>query len=147
LDAVAEGGCVNEVDREVVSGQSAGHARKQRPAMRVSGDGSPVVEVGVKTSRPAGAGPSNFPRRSIGRQPEYFKKIVHGRLAPRSADAERHEELSSGVLVERVQIDGAVTLVAQDLNQSRATFLRGWLQLPVCDPQEMHLEGLDEKIL
>jgi len=72
---------------------------------------------------------------------------VHGCLALRSADAERHVELSSRVLVEPVKIDGAVTFVAQDLNQSGATFFRGWLQLPVCDPQEMHLEGLDEKIL
>jgi len=101
----------------------------------------------VKTSWPTGAGPSNFPRRGIGRQPENVKKIVHDCLALRSADAERHVELPSRVLVERIEIDGAVALVAQDLNQSGTTFFRGWLQLPVCDPQEMHLEGLDEKIL
>ena len=101
----------------------------------------------MKTPRPAGAGPTDFPRWSIGRQPENVKKIVHGCLRPRSADAERHEELSSCVLVEPVEIDGAVTFVAQDLNQSGTTFFRGWLQLPVCDPQEMHLKGLDEKIL
>jgi hypothetical protein len=56
-------------------------------------------------------------------------------------------ELASRVLVESVEVHGAVTFVAQDLDQRGSTLFGGWLQLPVRDPQEMHLEGLDEKIL
>ena len=59
----------------------------------------------------------------------------------------RDTQFASDRLIKAFDVDGAVTFVAQDLNQSGATFFRGWLQLPVCDPQEMHLEGLDEKIL
>ncbi len=93
-DAVVERGCVDEVDGELVAADG--------DLARLSNDRSSVVEIGVKTPGPAGAGPTDFPRWSIGRQPENFKKIVHGCLAPRSADAERHEELSSRVLVEPV---------------------------------------------
>ena len=56
-------------------------------------------------------------------------------------------KLPSGVLVETVEVDRAVTLVAQDLNQRGPSFFGRWLQLPVGDPQEVHLKGLDEKIL
>ena len=92
------------------------------------------MEIGVKPSRPAGTGPANLLRRRIDRQPEDFKEVVHGCLARRSAGAERHVELSSGVLVESIEVDRAIALVAQNLDQSGATFFRGWLQLPVCDP-------------
>jgi hypothetical protein len=43
-------------------------------------------------------------------------------------------ELSSRVLVEPVEIHGAVALVAQDLDQRGTTFFGGWLQLSVGDP-------------
>ena len=56
-------------------------------------------------------------------------------------------QLSSGVLVEPIEVHGAVTFIAQDFDQSGPTFFGGWLQLTVSDPQEMHLEGLDKKIL
>jgi hypothetical protein len=131
LDAIAECGGVNEVDREIVARRSG---RQRCPTLGVSRDQCRVVEVGMKTPGPAGTGPADFPGRSIGWQAENFKKVVHACLALRSADAERHEELSPCILVERVEVDGAVTFVAQHLHQSGATFFRGWLQLAVCDP-------------
>ena len=56
-------------------------------------------------------------------------------------------ELSSRVLVQRVQVHSTVTLVAKHLDQSGPAFFGRWLQLPICHTQQMHLEGLHEKIL
>jgi hypothetical protein len=56
-------------------------------------------------------------------------------------------KLSPRVLIEPVEVNGAVALIAQNLDKRRTAFLGGWLQLPISDPQEVHLEGLDEKIL
>jgi hypothetical protein len=40
-------------------------------------------------------------------------------------------EFPSGVLIERVEVDRAVTLIAQNLDQRGPTFFGGGLQLPV----------------
>jgi len=56
-------------------------------------------------------------------------------------------QLTATVLVERVEIDGAVALVAQDFDKGWPAFFLRRLQLPVSDAQQMHLQRLDEKIL
>ena len=56
-------------------------------------------------------------------------------------------ELPSGVFVEFIKVHCAIAFIAQDFDERRPTLFGGRLQLAVCDPQEIHLEGLDEKIL
>lgn len=63
------------------------------------------------------------------------------------ARAERLVQFAARVLVEVVQVERAVTLVAQDLDKGwPALFLRR-LQLTVGNAQELHLQRLGEKIL
>ena len=142
-DAVGERRGINEVDREIVACRPA----RQEHLAPVRHARSRALEVRMEPSRPTRAGAADVPRGSIGRQPENFKQVVHGRPRQALPGAERHVKLSSRVLIEPVEVHRAVALVAQDLDQRGTTFFGGWLQLPVGNPQEVHLKGLDEKIL
>ena len=76
--------------------------------------------------------------------------IVHGvkaRLARRSARAERRQEFPARRLVNHGQIDRTVALVAQHFDQRRPPFFGGRLHLSFHDTQQVHLQGLDQKIL
>jgi hypothetical protein len=56
-------------------------------------------------------------------------------------------QFAPSVLIEVVQIERAVTLVAQDLDKGWPALFLGWLQLTVCNAQELNLQRLGEKIL
>ena len=71
------------------------------------------------------------------------------RRAPRDgplADAERQHQFAAARFVEGIQIERGVTFVAQQLDQRRPAFFEGRLELPVGDPQQMHLQRFDQKI-
>jgi hypothetical protein len=67
-------------------------------------------------------------------------------VRPASAGAQRREQVAARRLVERVEVDRAITLVAQHLDQGRTALFLRRLELAIGHPQELHLEGLDEKI-
>jgi hypothetical protein len=70
--------------------------------------------------------------------------VGHGR--PPSAGAQCDEQIAPGRLLEIVQVQRAVALVAENLDECRpALFLRR-LGLPVDDTQQVHLQRLDEEI-
>ncbi|MEO7191310.1 MAG: hypothetical protein ABI051_09655 [Vicinamibacterales bacterium] len=65
----------------------------------------------------------------------------------RSAGSERHEQVAPSAFVQAVEVDRAVTLVTQQFEQGWTPFFLGRLQLAVGHPQQLHLQGFDEKIL
>jgi len=72
---------------------------------------------------------------------EQLEIVGHGR--PPSAGAQCDEQIAPGRLLEIVQVQRVVALVAQDLDECRpALFLRR-LGLPIEDTQQVHLQRLD----
>jgi hypothetical protein len=119
-----------------------GHIRLGR---RQVGGRVAAVEIRVPTPAPAG------PRLALdGRgYAEAEQMIVHGvkaRPARRSACAERRQEFAARWFVHAGQIHRAVALVAQHFDQGRTPLFRGRLHLSFHHAQEVHLQGLDQKI-
>jgi hypothetical protein len=61
--------------------------------------------------------------------------------------AERQPQFPPGVLVERLKVDCAVALVAEQLDQGRTPLFLGRLHLSVRHTEKLHLQRLDEEIL
>jgi hypothetical protein len=59
------------------------------------------------------------------------------------ADAERHEQLAASCLVEGLEIERAVALITQQLDESRPALLERRLNLTVRHAEQMHLQRLD----
>ena len=59
------------------------------------------------------------------------------------ARAERRQQFPARAFVQNRQVDGAVALIAQDLDQRRPSLFRGGLELAIRDTQQMHLERFD----
>ena len=56
-------------------------------------------------------------------------------------------QLASRGLIESIEIDGTVALIAQYLDKGGSALFLRWLELAVGHAQEMHLQGFDQKIL
>jgi hypothetical protein len=76
--------------------------------------------------------------------------VIRRRKAPPAflalAGAERPEKVATRGFVQARQVNGAVALVAQHLDQGRPSFFRRGLELAVGDAQQMHLQSLNQKI-
>jgi hypothetical protein len=97
-------------------------------------------------------------RRCVWSQSKNVNVIVHGwsfwghaevpgSEIGRSAGAEAREQLPSRRLVERVQLYGAIALIAQDFDERWSTFFLRWLHLPAVETEQVHLQGLDQEVL
>jgi hypothetical protein len=75
------------------------------------------------------------------------EEVVHGSRASGSARSEGDEQVAPGGFVERFEVQGAVALIAKELEQGGTALLLRWLQLAVTHPEKLHLEGLDEEVL
>src|SRR5262249_56352990 len=64
-----------------------------------------------------------------------------------SAGAECGVKFPPRLLVERIRVYRAVTLVAQHFHESRTSFFQRRLHLAFSHPQEVHLKGFHEEIL
>jgi hypothetical protein len=120
-----------------------GHIRLER---RQVGGRLAAIEIGMPSPAPARPGVALDRQGYAGAG----QMIVHGvkaRVARRSARAERRQKFPARRFVNTGQIDRAVALVAQHFHQSRATLFRGRLHLSFHHAQEVHLQGLDQKIL
>src|SRR5690606_28343816 len=54
---------------------------------------------------------------------------------------------AAGFLVERIEVERALTLVAQQLNERRSTFFLCRLELALAYPNQVHLQGFRENRL
>ncbi len=68
-------------------------------------------------------------------------------LSAGSACPESEAKLAMRAVVQRVEVEGAVALVAQQFHEGRAPLFLGGLQLGVSNPQQVHLQRLDQEIL
>ena len=66
---------------------------------------------------------------------------------PRLPHAERDVQFPTGALVELVKVDRAIALIAKDFDQRGSAFFLRRLKLLVQHAEQVHLQGLDEKIL
>ena len=66
---------------------------------------------------------------------------------PRLASAERGEQFATRRVIEIRQVDRAVALVAQDLDERRPSLFGRWLKLALNDAKQVHLQRLDLEIL
>lgn len=63
-----------------------------------------------------------------------------------SACAQRHHQLASFFVGEIFEVEGRVTLVAQEFDQRRPSFFHGRLDLTLGDAHKVHLERLGEEV-
>lgn len=66
---------------------------------------------------------------------------------PTLAGADGRHYVSSGVVVQAIEVDRAIAFIAQQLDEGGASLLLRRLQVPVVNPQQVHLQRLDQKIL
>jgi len=78
---------------------------------------------------------------SPGREPT---RAAAGRF---SANAESDEQVAARRLIERLEVEGAIALVAQELEECWAAFFLGGLNLTVIDTHQVHLQGLNQEVL
>lgn len=142
LDAIDECAHFDEIDgrvlREALSGRSARFgcdAQRRRQ-----------TEVRMRPSDALSTDPADFADGSVTGKTEDVEQVVHGAEpipARRSPRAQRQLQLALGAVVERIEIERAVALVAEQFHERwTALFLRR-LKLRIGDPQQMHLERLD----
>jgi hypothetical protein len=145
LDPVEQGGHIHEVNSDIAwnddvdTGPETGRAQ------------APDAEVRVRPARTTGV-TADLADRRVTREADDVEEIVHG-APPSSIDAtdstnpEGQAHIAVGALVERVEIEGALALVAQQFDQRGAPLFQGRLQLAVIDAEQMHLQRLDQEIL
>ena len=105
-----------------------------------------TIEIGMP---PAPACHARVPRDRQ-RQAGSEQVIVHGvkaRSARRSARAERRQQFPASRFVEGRQIHRAIAFVAQYFDESWAAFFRRRLHLGFHHAKQVHLQGLDQKVL
>ena len=106
------------------------------------------AEVGMRAPDAPRADAPDFAERSVTGKAENVEEVVHGAQpgqARRASGRRASRQFAPSAVVERIEIERAVALVTQHLDQRRpALFLRR-LELAIGDPQQMHLQGLDQK--
>jgi len=125
MDAIDHGLQIHEVDGDVSNGWSTMRTLHFGTLER-RGLGIGSVELRVPAPR--------------------LRRHQRGGRPPLSGAKCRHQLATRGVIESR-HVDGAVALVAQHFHYRGQTLFRGRLELAVHYAQQMHLQGLDQKIL
>jgi hypothetical protein len=135
---------VGKIDGEIAGVQIAWMRRRGVP--------DAVARPSRKVWMPRPRAPTKGTTSVIGRsgmgKAEKIEVVVHGPTPPAaSASPEGHVELTAGILLEGIDVNRAVALVAQEFDHRwPALFLRG-LELAVSHTDQVHLQRFDEKIL